>query len=128
MRHLLTAAFFGGICWIIYLADTARGCVFFDLIKSLPHGDKLGHFGLFGGLALLLNHSLSYRKLRLGWWAPQRGALLVMSFAIAEEFSQRYLPSRSFDLYDVLADVCGVTVGTLIQLAWRKRRAAAKLS
>jgi len=124
MRHFPTLLFFGWICWIVYLADTAQGCVFFDLVRRMPNGDKLGHFGLFGTLALLLNHSLNYRRIRLGRWSIQWGALMVMGFAIAEESTQWFLPARTFDLCDILADACGVTVLSLIQLERRNRRAA----
>ena len=124
MRHLLTLLFFGWICWIVYLADTAQGCVFFDLIRGLPNGDKLGHFGLFGMLALLLNHSLNYRALRLGRWSVPWGAVAVLTFAIAEECTQYFLPSRNFDPCDVLADLCGITVFSLLMLGWRKHHAA----
>lgn len=125
MRHLVTVAFFGWICRIVYLADTAQGCCLFDLGQCVPHGDKLGHVGLFGMLAMLLNHSLGYRKIPLGGGSLPWGAVLVMGFALAEECTQRFLPHRTFDPWDVLADLCGVALASLIPLAWLKYRTAA---
>jgi len=53
---------------------------------------------------MLLNYGLSYKKVK----GMQLGAIIVLSFAIIEEFSQIYITSRTFDLYDILADIVGV--------------------
>lgn len=125
MRHLLTLGFFGWLCWVIYLADTAQKFFFFELIRELPGGDKVGHCCLFGALAWLLNRSLQFRSFRLGPVALQLGAVLVMVFAVGEEFSQRFFPNRTFDWVDLLADGCGIGLVTLLQMGWRRRRTAA---
>ncbi|MCF7676002.1 MAG: VanZ family protein [Akkermansiaceae bacterium] len=116
-RHIPTLVFFGFLCWIIYLADAARSSVFFQWAGHLPGGDKLGHFCLFGLLALLLNRSLGYRSLRLGRLRLPLGAVLVMLFAIGEELTQLWFPNRTFDLADLAADLCGVVTFSLLQ--WR---------
>ena len=68
--------FFAFICWIIYLANNHSQSVFFEFCKSLPYGDKPGHAGLYGMLALLANRALNYRHWKWSW-------LLVGSLAIA---------------------------------------------
>ncbi len=75
-------------------------------LGAIPYGDKLGHATLYGVMAMLLNYGLSYRKIK----GLQLGAVLVLTFAILEEFSQIYIPSRTFDLYDILADIVGVLI------------------
>jgi hypothetical protein len=127
MRHLLTLAFFGWLCWIIYLADTAQRFFIFELIQEVPGGDKVGHFCLFGGLAWLLNRSLRYRCLRLGPVSLQWGAVLVMIFATGEEFTQQLFPNRNFDWVDLLADFCGIAVFSLLQLGWHCRRSGSPI-
>lgn len=121
MKHLPAVAFFGFLCWIIYLADSALPSVFFDLVRNIPGGDKLGHFGLFGTLAWLLNRSLGFRTIRLGRWRLPLGATLVLAFAAVEEFSQLAFPNRTFDLVDLTADACGVLVFSLVQRRLRAR-------
>ena len=122
MRHLLTFCFFSWLCWIIWLADTAQEFFFFELIREIPGGDKIGHFCLFGGLAWLLNRSLKYRGFHLGPISLQWGAVVVMAFAAGEEFSQQLFPNRTFDGVDLLADFCGVACFSLFQQACLHRR------
>jgi len=38
----------------------------------------------------------------------QRGAIIVLIFATIEEITQYWLPSRTFDFGDLLADFIGV--------------------
>jgi len=47
----------------------------------------------------------------------QIGAIIVLTFATLEEFSQYYIPSRTFDLGDLLADF----VGVILFSYWRIR-------
>jgi len=44
----------------------------------------------------------------------QVGALAVLAFAILEELSQYFFPNRTLDGYDLLADVVGVILFSLI--------------
>lgn len=109
---LAAAGFFAFICWIIWLADTGRSSVFFDLVKMLPHGDKLGHFFLFGPLTLGSNAALRFRKARRGPAAVYLGSLLVLSFVLLEELSQHFFPRRTLDMLDLLADGAGIALFT----------------
>ena len=123
--------FFVFICWAIVQADQGQDNVFFDAVRTLPYGDKLGHALLFGVLAFLINHALHGRSVRVVRWDIQLGALLVLLFALGEELTQLYFPHRTFDLTDLLADVIGVFGFTLLYLTYyqhgeRKSEAKAK--
>lgn len=110
-RILLPLGFFLFISYIIFLADTADYNMGFALVEHLPYGDKIMHALLYGVMAMLLNYGLGYRQIgRL-----QLGAVMVLSFAIIEECTQYYIPTRSFDLLDMLADLVGVMV-----FSWKK--------
>lgn len=116
LRHpaLYAVGFFGFICWIIFLADSGRPSVFFDFVRKLPYGDKLGHAGLFGFLALLANLGFGLRYLKLPW--IQVGSLVVLMFAMGEELTQHFFPNRTMDPVDAVADVLGIGLATLISL------------
>jgi VanZ family protein len=71
-------------------------------------------------MALALNYGLNFRTYKLsGWGHPnlQIGAIIVLIFATIEECSQYYIPSRTFDLGDLLADFVGVVLFSI----WRKK-------
>ena len=112
------------IAWIVYLADTGQDSIFFELVKVLPLGDKLGHFFLFGLLALGANLALNHRGIRWGRWLVPTGALVVFFVAAAEELSQMFVSGRTCDITDLLADVAGIVVFSALGIAlaarWRK--------
>ena len=80
--------------------------------------DKLFHLVVFGILGFLVMGSLpaspdGYR-LRQLWQV----ALVVMLYGVSDEFHQYFVPGRSVDVYDVLADTVGGLLGawTMYQL------------
>jgi len=117
-------SFFIFISYIIFLADTADHNFAFRLVGHVPYGDKIAHALLYGVMALLLNYALGFRRVRLPTHlfkpfskihgalanAPYIGSIIVLTFATLEELSQYYIPSRTFDLWDLLADFIGVVL------------------
>ncbi|HIP51551.1 MAG TPA: trypsin [Campylobacterales bacterium] len=118
-RFLLPLGFFIFIAFIIYLADTADHNFAFRLIGHIPYGDKLMHGLLYGVMALLLNYGLKFKAYRFLGFNLQIGAMAVLVFATIEEISQYWIASRTFDLFDLLADFVGVILFSLI--VWGKR-------
>ena len=115
MRIILPLGFFICILFIIFLADTADHNFAFRLIGHIPHGDKLMHGLLYGMMAFFLNYGLNYKAFN----SLQVGAVVVLIFATLEEISQYWIPSRTFDFGDLLADVIGVILFSLIR--WGER-------
>lgn len=106
----LAVGFFGFIIWIIYLANTGGRSVFFDLIKHMPYGDKVGHMLLFGTLTYMANLALQFRCFNIGKYGLYWGSIGVSLFVIAEEFSQGFIASRTFDVGDLAADAVGISL------------------
>jgi len=84
------------------------GMVYFFL--SLPFADKIIHVGLFGSLALSLffhleqYSNISFRSTR----TKALSLILCIVFGIGMEFYQKYfVPSRGFEVGDMLADATG---------------------
>jgi polysaccharide biosynthesis protein VpsQ len=104
----LTILFSLFIVLIIILADQNK-LGFLKVIDQIPFGDKVGHFVLYGTLALLLDltfiRSLPRRSPRLV--AVSIGLILAVLIG-AEEFSQRYFPSRTPDLVDLTFSYLGL--------------------
>ena len=115
MRIILPLTFFIFISFIIYLADTANYNFAFKLIGHIPYSDKLMHGLLYGTMALLLNYGLNYKSVK----TLQLGGIVVLVFAVLEEITQYWIPSRTFDLGDLWADVVGVVLFSLIR--WGKK-------
>ncbi|MGR0481283.1 MAG: VanZ family protein [Candidatus Electronema sp. V4] len=121
---VITAAalFFVGILWIVYLVDTGTHTksmfhAVFTISDRLTGGDKLGHFLLFGPFTLSINAALNFRRLRSRFYL---GSLLVFCFTLADELGQCFIPSRSFELLDILANSAGILLFTWLSL-WTER-------
>ena len=127
-RWLLPLNFFIFISYIIFLADTADYNFAFKIVGHIPYGDKMCHALLYGIMAFLLNYGLGFRRVgiyrsvylgnaHLGGLEnpPYMGSIVVLTFAILEECSQYYIPSRTFDLWDLGADFVGVFLFSFVR-------------
>ncbi len=93
---------------IIMMANQGNYKFIFQWLHIIPYGDKLGHFFLIGLLSLLINLSLNCAKFELWRMNFFKGSAIVLVIITLEEFSQVFIPSRSFDLGDVLANYVGI--------------------
>jgi hypothetical protein len=100
---LFTSAFVS----LIVLADRGQIGLIWKYVAMVPLGDKLGHLGLVGTLTVLLNLTLKRRKAG----ALTLGSLIVLTGMMLEEGSQYFIPARSFDGFDALANLAGVLCG-----------------
>src|SRR5512141_2961714 len=112
----LTFLFMIFILLVIVLADMNKlGILHF--INSIPYGDKIGQFILYGILTLLLDltfiRALPHRNPKL--LVVSIGLILAVLIG-AEEFSQQYFPSRTFDLVDLTFSYLGVIFFSLVSL------------
>jgi len=103
------AIFFGlFIVAIIVLADEGR-LGFLHAIYDFPFGDKAGHFILYGLLTLVVTLSVFEARPT----TDRKRIAVIVSVILAlliglEEFSQRFFPTRTFDLFDLTASYLGV--------------------
>ncbi|MCP3663395.1 MAG: trypsin [Gammaproteobacteria bacterium] len=111
---LITLSYGLFIGWVIYLANTGQSSIFFQLVRAIPYGDKLGHLFLFGFLTLGLNIALNYKTFNLKQRKIYYGSTIVGVSVLLEELSQYFLPSRTFDVIDLGADIAGILLFSVI--------------
>lgn len=116
------SAFILFIIYVIYLANSgADQHIFFVFIRWLPYGDKFGHLGLIGMLALLVNLAMGLRVFR-GWYFGRTpillGTIIISILVILEEFSQLFLINRTFDLGDLAFDFIGIVLANGAAATW----------
>jgi polysaccharide biosynthesis protein VpsQ len=107
---------------IIYLAGHHQYHELFSIVRTVPGGDKFGHFLLMGLLSFLLNTSLRCRKLDVRAKHVLLGSVIVSVAVTLEEVSQIFIQYRSFDLLDLLFDYLGIWVFGKMALYVRTRR------
>jgi hypothetical protein len=108
--HALTLALFCLIVAIIVIANMGQLAQAFPFIYKVPYSDKVGHFLLMGGMAFMLNLSLSGKRIKFGPLKFLLGSLIVLTVVTLEELSQGALSTRTMDLKDWLADIAGIFV------------------
>ncbi|MBY5991512.1 VanZ family protein [Ferrimonas balearica] len=123
LKWLSAGGFLAFLLWVILMANRGEASVWFELVGAVPYGDKLGHLVLYGTLALLMNWALGWRALSRSEWL-QWGSLSVALFALAEELTQGFLPRRTLDGWDLMADGVGLVLATAVSV-WLKRRLSA---
>ncbi len=128
MLKWLTVLFTAFIILIVVLADMGRLGIL-NQINRIPYADKVGHFILYGILALLIDLTL-FRSLppeRSRGSSPMRIAVisgLILALLIGlEELSQRNFPTRTFSLADLSASYLG-----LICFSWIAIKVEARYS
>jgi len=124
MMKWLTVLFVLFILLIIVLADMGKLGILHVL--TAHNLDKVGHFVLYGILTLLFDLTF-IRALPPSSALRTSPKLLVVSIGLilavligAEEFSQRYFPSRTFDLVDLTFSYLGVIFFSWLALRIKK--------
>ncbi len=124
MNKLIAVVTVAFIVYIIYLANMGRqDHVFFQLVAAVPFGDKIGHFVLIGTLALVVNLALgspTFHSWRVLGVPILLGTVVVTPLVVAEEFSQLFVASRTFDWIDLICDFIGIAAANW--LAYRTRK------
>lgn len=90
---------------------------------GFPHMDKVAHIILFGGLAGLVSLGLHRSGKR---YTPSiyhiAPVLVVLGYGIFDECHQYFVPPRTPDVFDIMADVTGAILAQEILRAWFRRR------
>ena len=102
------------LAWAVALAVTVilashRSSV---AAPAVNYFDKAAHFCVYGLLATLVQRAL--RGPRAGWLA----VLLVSLFGVTDEVHQSFVPGRSSEVGDWLADTLGAALAVSLYTGW----------
>lgn len=86
-----------------------------EAVPSFFMSDKLLHTGAYAGMAILFYRALSRQRIGA---SPMKRAVSAIAFTviygIGDEFHQSFVPGRSPEVLDVLADGVGALAGVVI--------------
>ena len=119
----ISAFFLIFIIAVIVLADGGNLPRPIRAIYDFPNGDKLGHFILFGLLTFFITRAFlsSFPSKSRSWVTLSIGLVLALLIGL-EEFSQKFFPTRTFNLTDLLASYAGIVTFAFLAFYWRKPR------
>jgi VanZ family protein len=82
-------------------------------------GDKGGHSLLYAGLAALVARALGGGLGRPLTLATSAGAVvLATAYGVTDEVHQHFVPGRTMDVMDLVADGIGAAAGAIAVYAW----------
>ena len=108
-----------GCLGMMVIADCGKGPQFWGFLNVIPCSDKIGHLFLFGTLTLLCHLAFPLRHHRRCLWLFTPTSLILLTVISLEELAQVFIPSRTCDMLDWLADLAGLLAGQAIALRAR---------
>lgn len=84
---------------------------------GVAHGDKIVHFAVYGLLATLVC------RMGRGWRGAAWGLLAASAFGVTDEWHQSFIPGRSLEFADWVADTTGAAVAVTLYAGWAWYRA-----
>jgi VanZ family protein len=92
----------------------------FSTLPSPPGGLSFyhAHFAAYAGLGILTVRALSRGFRRLSWIAILGAVVISTLYGLSDEYHQRFVPGRTFELLDLAADCAGSIAGALGSKAW----------
>ncbi len=122
--RIAAGAYMAALAIIVLLADLGR--LPLGAVRGIPYYDTGLHFLLFGLAGLLVHRALDRRWVRLGPVPLPLGPSVLVVVISIEELAQRLLPTRTWELSDLIAGVLGVILFVALGAAvdtWRTARA-----
>lgn len=101
------------IYWLALLAATH---VPWQAARRIEHADKVGHFVAYAILAALL-YAAGRMALRSRVALVAAVFMLIAAYATLDEWLQTFVPRRTADLYDWIADLAGASFALTLCVA-----------
>lgn len=92
-----------------------------DTPMLFPGQDKLFHAAAYGVLGVLLLGSMQRQLAGYRWQQVGLSVLIASLYGLSDEIHQYFVPGRSTEAWDWLADTTGALVATSLML-WISRR------
>ena len=108
-RWTITVAYAAGIFYISMIPVGSE--------VLFPYSDKIFHFVIYAGFAILVVWSLRVTSLRPWPHVPMLAAAVAIAYGAVNELHQLYIPQRSAELLDLVANALGATAGVIVAMA-----------
>jgi VanZ family protein len=105
------------ILWIFPNLSEERVAAIHFLTRKVAHFSEYAVLGLFSARAFSSSASDFMQR---HWF--QVALLLIVAYALLDEFHQSFVPSRTASIYDSAIDVAGGLTALLVFRVWRNRR------
>lgn len=118
----LALGFVAFLVAIVVIANRGEGAQWWPFLDKIPYGDKFGHVILFGTLCFLCNLAFPNFRLRFLPRFVTTTTFVLFILISLEEISQAFIPSRTCDINDWLADLLGLGIGQTASVLIRRKQ------
>jgi VanZ family protein len=118
LRNLFLLCALGWAAVIFYLSHLPG----VDVPPLFFGKDKLLHASVFGILGFLTLGAMKTTVDGYRVFQPWLAVVLVIVYGVLDEFHQHFVPGRSPDIYDVMADAVGGMLGVWLSYRFIKAR------
>jgi VanZ family protein len=89
-------------------------------LPSPPGGFSFydAHVAAYAGLGALTARAAGQGVRNVSWRAVVAAIVISTLYGVSDEYHQLYVPGRSFDVFDMLADLIGSVIGASAIGAW----------
>ena len=89
-------------------------------LPSPPRGFSFydAHVAAYAGLGALTARAAAKGVRNVSWRAVVMAVVISTLYGVSDEYHQLFVPGRSFDVFDMLADLIGSVVGASAVGAW----------
>jgi polysaccharide biosynthesis protein VpsQ len=108
---------------VLISAEFGRAQAWFGFLYFFPFGDAVGHMLLLGMLSFLI--TLGFSSTRFHRPPLLKTCVVIAGLITLEEFSQLFVPNRTFSLVDLAANYTGIFAFGELAAALRRRLTAA---
>ena len=105
------------ILWVFPNLSDERVAVIHFLTRKVAHFSEYAVLGLLSARAFASSANDSMQR---HWF--QVALLLIVAYALLDEFHQSFVPSRTASIYDSAIDVAGGLTALLVFRVWHNRR------
>jgi len=102
-----------GVAGLIFLASSRSRIATPEFFLPV---DKVGHFGVYGLLGTLVC------RLGQGWRAAGWAFFVCSLYGVSDEWHQSFVPGRSVEFADWLADTLGAALAVALYTGWGSYR------
>lgn len=104
---------------LYFLSDQPGDTLYLPQVVGI---DKLAHAVAYGVLAATIIFALGGENKERFWGVVIFTPLACLIYGISDEFHQFFVPGRMPSSADILADVCGSLIVSLLWAAWETKR------
>jgi len=116
-RRLFLLLALGWMVFLFYLSHQPG----IDAPMLFAHQDKVFHAGVYGVLGMLLLAALPRDSAGYSWRQVRISTVIASLYGISDELHQSFVPGRSTEVWDWMADTVGALAAASL-LAWLTKK------